>query len=554
MTSLTSLWLKDVNALNNLRRILRRESVFKVVFILAFAIGLMGGFFVLFLDAFRFLSSMGGGTFMITRRLFSLFFLGLGAMLVVSNIVTSYSATFRSRETTFLLTAPIDTRSLVTYKYLESTLLSSWAFLFLIIPFTAAYTWNENLGLIFALWTALFSIPYVFLCGGIGTVIALVSVRWAPRNRILWLIFALAALTFAIKPLLNLQPVQMRDQTDFVLNRLLPGLQIASHPLAPNHWTAEGIMSFASGDYQHGTLLWLTLTSNMLMILLLIQSLGTHTFFAAYQRVAGATSISRRPPELLAWLDPALRFLPHDIRGMLLKDTRTFLRDPLQWSQALIFFGLLAIYFSSFRAFRYDQMPDLWRNLIVFLNIFSVSSVICSLASRFVFPQLSLEGHSFWILGLAPTGMRRILMTKFLFAATAITLVSAGLMGLAAWMLQVGFALKLISIGVAVGISISVSALSTGLGAIFLDLKQPNPVAIISGFGGTINLALSLGLMLSCIVPFGLIWHWHVTGGITDKVFIQANIISAIWLVVITLIATLIPLWLGIRNLSRREY
>jgi ABC-2 type transport system permease protein len=199
-------------------------------------------------------------------------------------------------------------------------------------------------------------------------------------------------------------------------------------------------------------------------------------------------------------------------------------------------------------------MPDLWRNLIVFLNIFSVSSVICSLASRFVFPQLSLEGHSFWILGLAPTGMRRILMTKFLFAATAITLVSAGLMGLAAWMLQVGFALKLISIGVAVGISISVSALSTGLGAIFLDLKQPNPVAIISGFGGTINLALSLGLMLSCIVPFGLIWHWHVTGGITDKVFIQANIISAIWLVVITLIATLIPLWLGIRNLSRREY
>jgi hypothetical protein len=150
--------------------------------------------------------------------------------------------------------------------------------------------------------------------------------------------------------------------------------------------------------------------------------------------------------------------------------------------------------------------------------------------------------------------MRRILMTKFLLAASTVVLVSASLMGLATWMLQAGPALTAISIGVAVAISISVCALSTGLGAIFLDLKQPNPVAIISGFGGTMNLALSLGLMLACIVPFGLIWHWHVMGRITEKAFIHANILSTVWLVVITLLATLIPLWLGIRNLSRREY
>jgi ABC-2 type transport system permease protein len=554
MTSLTCLWLKKIDEMNNLRRILRRESVFKVVFILAFACGLMGGFFILFLDAFKFLSALGGGTFMITRRLFSLFYLGLGGMLIMSNIVTSYSTTFRSRETAFLLTSPIDTRSIITYKYLESTLLSSWAFMFLIIPFTIAYTWSEHLGPIFALWTVVFALPYVFLCGAIGTVIALVIVRWAPRNRLIWLSLALIALSLTVKPLLGVRHVNMQDETAFILNRLLPGLQMASHPLAPNHWIAEGIMSLTNGEYQHGALLWLTLTSNMMMLILLIQWLGTHTFFAAYQRVAGATSISRRPAELLGWLEPALQFLPHDIRGMILKDIRTFLRDPLQWSQALIFFGLLAIYFSSFRAFRYDQMPVIWLNLVVFLNIFSVASVICSLASRFVFPQLSLEGHSFWILGLAPTGMRRILITKFLLSATTIVFVSAGLMSLAAWMLQIGPGLKAISIGVAVGISISVTALSTGLGAIFLDLKQPNPVAIISGFGGTINLALSLGLMLASIAPFGFIWYFHIIGSITDKAFIQGNLIAAIWLVVITVTATAIPLWLGIRNLARREY
>lgn len=301
-------------------------------------------------------------------------------------------------------------------------------------------------------------------------------------------------------------------------------------------------------------MLWITLTGNMLMLLLLIQWLGSRTFYTAYQKVAGAGGVHRRSAELLGRLEPALNLLPHDIRGMILKDIRTFLRDPLQWSQALIFFGLLAIYFSSFRSFRYDELPDIWRNLIVFLNIFSVASVICSLASRFVFPQLSLEGHSFWILGLAPTGMTRILMTKFLLSSTAIVLVSAGLMGLATWMLQVQTSLRIVSIGVAVGISISVSALSTGLGAIFLDLRQPNPVAIISGFGGTMNLALSLGIMLACIIPFGLTWHWHVMDRITDKAFLMGNIISAVWLLTITVSATIIPLWLGARNLARREY
>ena len=540
--------------MNNLRRLLRRESVFKVVFILAFAFGLMGGFFALFLDAFRFLSALGGASFMITRRLFSLFFLGLGVMLALSNIVTSYSTLFRSRETSFLLTSPVDIRSLVTYKYLESTLLSSWAFLFLIIPFTAAYTLHEELGLIFAFWTAAFSIPFVLLCGGLGTLIALLAVRWMPRGRLFRIGAIAAVVALTLRPLLDFRPVNLQDQPSFVLNRLLPGLQLASHPLAPNHWSAEGILLLSGGDFARGGMFWLTLVANTLVLALLIQWLGTRTFFPAWQRVAGEGGARRRPAELLGWLQPALRFLPHDIRGMILKDIRAFLRDPLQWSQALIFFGLLAIYFGSFRSFRYDALPDVWRNLIVFLNIFSVASVICSLASRFVFPQLSLEGHSFWILGVAPTGMRRILITKFLLAATAIILVSASLMGLATWMLQVGPALKAISIGLAVAISLAVSAMATGLGAIFLDLKQPNPVAIISGFGGTMNLALSLGLMLTSILPFGLLWHWHLQGRISDTVFVRGNLAAAAWLGILTLLATVIPLWLGARSLARREY
>jgi ABC-2 type transport system permease protein len=344
------------------------------------------------------------------------------------------------------------------------------------------------------------------------------------------------------------------DESRFLLNRVLPGLQLASHPLSPNWWTAEGIMALSRGQFLRGLLFWGVLVSNTLMIGLIVQWIGRATFTPAYQRVTGAAAHARRKSELLPWLRSGLTLLPSDVRGMALKDVRTFLRDPLQWSQALIFFGLLALYFAGFRSFRYNLLSDMWRNLFVFLNIFSVASVICSLAARFVYPQLSLEGHGFWILGLAPTSMRRVLAAKFLLALAGMVTVSAGLMGLATTMLQVGPSQRAVAIGLAVAISLAVSAFSTGLGAVFLDLKQSNPVAIISGFGGTLNLVLGLGFMLAAILPFGLVWHWHMTERITLAQFNHAQTICVVWLIGITVPSTLVPLWVGQRSLARREY
>lgn len=553
MTPLPAIFAKDWHALRNLGRLMRRESMFKVTFILLFAAGMVGGFFVLFLDGFRFLANLGPGSVLITRRLFALFYGSLGAMLVTSSVITSYSTLFRSRETVWLLSAPLSLRDLVTYKAVESALLSSWAFFFLVVPFAAAYALHEKLGPVFALWTAVFSVPYVFLCSGIGTLIGLAAVRWFPRQRWFWVtLTALAALSI-VRTILQVRP-SLQDEDSFILNRLLPGLQLATHPLLPNWWAAEGIMSLSRGQPWRGFMFWTVLTTSMLTVGLLIQGAGTALFDAAWQRVNASGGNRRRPAELLAGLNRVLGPIPHDVRGMILKDLRSFLRDPLQWSQALIFFGLLALYFASFRSFHYNQLPDLWRNLIVFLNIFSVASVICSLASRFVFPQLSMEGHSFWIIGLAPTNMRRVLLTKFAASSVAMVGVSVILMTLAGWMLQVGPLLQVVAIGQAFCIALGVTALSVGLGAIFVDLKQPNPVAIISGFGGTMNLVLSLGFMLAIIVPFGVTWHGHVKGLLSDALFLRVNAACAVWMTVLTVIVTAVPLALGIRSLAKREY
>jgi len=553
MDSICVLLKKDWRCTRNLGRVLRRESRFKIVFVLLFASALVGGLFALFLDGFEFLADFGGAGLMITRRLFSLFFMGLGIMLVTSSVVTSYATFFRSREVPFLLVKPFDVTTIVNYKYLGSSALSSWAFFFMIIPFVGAYAWHHRLGAGFCLWVLLFSVPFLFLCSGLGTLVRLLLVRWITRARLTAVIVLLAA-AGGIVALRVQGGGPAAGPPGFVISRIVPGLRAASLPLVPSWWVAEGIMASSGGQLTRGLMLGGVLLSNALMAGLLVEWLGRRNFYAALQFNEGSRSRARRGALMFPRLERSMRFLARDVRGLVVKDIRAFVRDPVQWSQALIFFGLLGLYFSGIRSFRYHTLPREWRNLIAFLNVFSVSAVMCSLASRFVYPQLSLEGQAFWILGLSPTSRSRILMTKFVLALSGMLAVSLMLMFLSSNMLRVDPVVRVVAMGVAAAISFAVSGLSVGLGAVFLNLKQSNPMAIVSGFGGTINLFMSLVFMLAAIIPFGLIFHLSYLGHMSTQQMHKSLVMGGIWLLGLTAAATALPLWLGQRSLARRDY
>jgi len=132
--------------------------------------------------------------------------------------------------------------------------------------------------------------------------------------------------------------------------------------------------------------------------------------------------------------------------------------------------------------------------------------------------------------------------------------ISMALMLLSGAMLRADWPVRLLAVGLAGSISLAVAGLSTGLGAIFLDLRSRNPAAIVSSFGGTLNLVLSLGFMLLTIVPFGLIFHVRINGLLTPAGMIRAVILLSVWVTLITAATTIIPLRLGARSLSQRDY
>lgn len=541
----------------HVRAALHNQSAFKLLFVSAFAVSLIAGLWWLFFSGFAFLNNLGGVGMIIVPKLFSFFFLSLTFMLILSGLLTTYSTLYRSEEVPHLLLHPFSLSEILIFKALESAVFSSWAFFFIILPFVGAYALHQHLPWYFCVGTLIFSIPFALLCSVAGSVGIILFIRYLPRNRLFWITVLLATGGTVLWWWTHRIPVSYsEEETVLMLNQFVPFLAVSTSPMQPGCWISEGILSIARGDWTRGAMYFLFLCANALLGLLLTETLGRRYFYDGWQKTLSASRSSLRRSRWSANLHrfPPFCFLPPDLRALMVKDIRTFLREPQQWMQAVFFFGLLAVYFFSLGNMHYRTLPPVWKNIITFLNIFSISCVLCSLSSRFIYPQMSLEGQAFWIIGMAPTTLGRVLIAKFLLSFMTMLLISAGLMTVSTSMLEVPLSTRLVSIYLSFCISLAISGLSTGTGAIFIDLKQRNPSAIVSGFGGTLNLVLSLAVMLGCILPIAALFHYRQLGLLENTFFHTAARAIALLPGILAPAAAWIPLRLGRRRLLRLDY
>jgi ABC-2 type transport system permease protein len=553
MSALRLLIQKGIRCLYNYRMVVRTQSSFKIIFSATFLVLTMIGLFGIFYFGFEFLNKVGGVGLLIINRLFALFFFGLGLLLMMSSLVTSYASFYQSPEVPFLLLKPMPLKDVISYKFLESVTMSSWAFFFIIIPFVIAYSVFQELSLLFLLWVLLFSVPFVLICCGIGSLSLMVLVRFLPRGRPLFISVTLFLFVMGFAVLRSFHGVIQESGADqmMFLNKLIPGFRITSHPLWPSYWVAEGMMSMSRMQWGRGIAFLALLVSWVGVLNILVRQFGAWFFYDGWQKVLSAESRVSRRPVMFSRFERFLgMFTPCDFKALLMKDLRVFLRDPAQWSQGLIFYGILGLYFINLRNLQYHTLSETWRTVIAFLNVFSVSAVMCSVGARFVYPQLSLEGHGFWIVGMSPVTMGRVLFSKFVSAWLVLAAVSFTLMYLSVEMLRVDAGIKFAALAIALAMACSVSGMSTGFGALFLDLKQRNPAAIISSFGGTLNLVMSLGFMFLIIVPLAAMYHFRIGQSVSWTLLT----ITYMYLFVVTLVATGLPLLLGRRSLLAREF
>ena len=169
------LLLVRVNVLQSWRKLLavREQSRLLTGLIGSFIVGYLGLSFWLFYDGLRFIAKFPGLGAVLTERLMYVLFAFLFALLLLSNLIISYTNFFRNRETAFLLTLPVSTQTIFRWKFIESTILASWAFLFLIAPLLAAFGLVRGVPWHFYFVTLFLIALFIVLPGVIGAGLAI---------------------------------------------------------------------------------------------------------------------------------------------------------------------------------------------------------------------------------------------------------------------------------------------------------------------------------------------------------------------------------------------
>jgi ABC-2 type transport system permease protein len=242
-------------------------------------------------------------------------------------------------------------------------------------------------------------------------------------------------------------------------------------------------------------------------------------------------------------------FLPADRRALVLKDIRVFWRDTTQWGQSLVLFGLLGAYIINLRHFSHQLTNPFWIDLVSYLNLGACSLNLATLTTRFVYPQFSLEGKRVWIVGMAPLGLMRVVITKYILSTTASLAITIVLVWGSCHMLQLPWERTLFFMYGVTIMTLSLNGLAIGLGVLYPNFKEDNPSKIVSGFGGTFCLVLSFLYILASIVALAFGAPWARSG--TQPVFFLVAAWTAF--AVLSMLIGWVPLKLGLRRVRAIE-
>lgn len=527
----------------------------------------------LFREGLDYVARLPAAGALLSDRLIYVMFFCFMMMLIFSVAVTSYISLYRNHDTRWLLTLPISHRTIFLWKCFESAMFSGWGLIFILFPLLLAFAQMRGVSADFFFKVVLVLVPFLILASSLGSLILVTAVRFLSRRQLIiaTALIGVVLAASAVQTALVNHEINQKEELSaaFTFQRVLHHTNISVNRAMPSTWLSGAIVDWTRSYRHFGSLLYPTLLfSNAAFALLLVYRAGGSWFYQSWNRSLQQSAFSALRRESFHASTSVDQFVKKPTTNPLLrllvgrpnaaisrKDFLTFFRDPAQWVQFSLVFGLLAIYASGLRQMNgnIDQPRDLY--LVAFLNLAVCALALSTLTTRFVFPQFSLEGRKLWILAMSPLKMPSLVIQKFVTSTlfSGLTIIFILLIG--GYNLRLGWA-DSIFFAVAIGLlAVGLNALAVGLGVLFPNLQESNAAKIVSGFGGTLCLIGSFIYILTFILLLAYA-RWDV---------FQSNEITTNWiksprsqasvagLLFITTLVTVVPLLFSQKKLKRLE-
>jgi len=410
-------------------------------------------------------------------------------------VVTALSTFFLSEDLRLLMAAPVTRRRLFYARFLRTAVQAGWMVLAFVTPVLLGVGLARCAPWRYYVTAALAVTPFIMIPVAFGCLVTLVLVNVFPARRardilmLMGLLFAMAIVVMLrfMQPERLLRVESLPDVTAFFAT-----LQSPVTPLLPSFWAGESLFSALMGqtDWLHLGALW----TSALGLVVLAAMAYERWHFTGWSKAQEARKVRFTR---LRWLERLAGLLPVSParRHLLIKDTKTFLRDTTQWSQLLLLLALVVVYVYNFRVLDLDRFPQIGvavKNAYAFMNLAMAGFVLAAVAVRFVFPSVSAEGYAFWIVRTSPIRMSDFLWSKFWTGLVPILLMTETLTIVSNRFLRADPVLQVVGAVAMFFMSFALVGLATGMGALHPRFKAENLVQVAGSYGGIAFMVLAV--------------------------------------------------------------
>lgn len=427
-------------------------------------------------------------------------FLGI---LILSNIVTALSSFFLAKDLDLLVASPVDWLRLYGAKLLETTGHSSWMVVLIATPVLTAYGISYQGGFLYPLVAIAAMLPFLFIPAAIGSAVTLLLVNIFPARRTRDILSVIAVLAAAgvvllfrlVRPERLARPEGFRSLVEFISL-----LRTPTSSWMPSEWAARGIMT------------WLRQDVEILPFYLLWSTAAVAIVFGALlHRWLYPRGFSKSQESGQRWVRQGIfgklvgrALTPWGVmrRELVLKEMRLFFRDTTQWSQLILLTVLVVVYVFNikFLPLRGEGITFFLANVIPFVNLILAGFVLASIAARFIFPGISLEGRTLWLLRSSPLEMRQLLWSKFWVGTIPLLGLALILVFATDVLLEVSGFMMAVSVFTITMLTFAIAGLALGFGALFPQFNTENAAQIPTSFGGLVLMMASIALIGLVIV------------------------------------------------------
>jgi ABC-2 type transport system permease protein len=477
----------------------------------------------------------------------------------VGNIIVSYATLYRSKETHYLLSMPVSHTALFVIKFLENFFYSSTTLLAVALASFAGYGSYFGVSWLFYLVAVLLLFfPFMLLAAALGVMALLLLMKIAENvgtkallvSVVLGYVGSVYGYFKTTNPMALVNNViKFYPHVDQYFGFLEPKFV----HYFPSNWFADALYWNLRGNLSESFVSLSLLVGVSFVATAAMVLMGKKFFYNTWlvsMELRAKSNIEQTARGMFAFIKKPL--IPEQISVLIKKDFWHFLREPSQWIHFCIISILIVIFIGSISRLHFPferALLDTVSYMVIYVfNAFLISSI----ALRFVYPMMSIEGLSFWKVRSAPITLSKVYWLKFFLAFIPIVILGE-LLSIASHhpLAEFSFLRDLAMLGV-VFVTFSFVSINLSAGSFFVNYRETNPIRVSSSQGATLTFLAGIIYLVFIVVVLFAPLNNFFTAVILKKSFEPQSLMpSVLLLCTVSLVVGVVGNAVGMRSLRR---